>query len=182
MVYSNQGQSNAGLGSLNDSISYPAQSERERTLYGRSSKATGTDFTFEALGDIKVSSTGDFALISGTDLITQALVRRIYTSVGSYARWVRLAEGVSYLDEDYGSPLPELLSSSSLSSNKELVRRKLRQALEEEKRIVLNDVSVVPTNNQSSTVHFYVSYAILGEEQLYALNYVIDRDGLVNVF
>ena len=61
-------------------------------------------------GNLKLTSTGDMALVSGIDLVVQSRIKELMTPIGKYAVVVEDIDGVSILDADYGNPAYSYLS------------------------------------------------------------------------
>lgn len=142
-----------------------------RTDYFRDSASTGRDLTWEVLGDFKVSRSGDFETIEGADLVTQALLRALYTPEYGYRRWVRTATGPVEVDSTYGNKAYRYLSQPSSPRTPEKVRDAVFEAASNDPRINVQQVTVFP--DQLGRLRLQMTYTIKGAEDLKNLDLVL---------
>lgn len=116
-----------------------------RNLGERSSLATGTDLVFLPLEDIGIDADGDFATITGSGLIQEALLRALYTPEYGYRRWVRTPEGIKEIDTQYGNKAYRYLSMPADPAAAEAIRDAIYQAAAQDSRLVVKSVIAQPT-------------------------------------
>ncbi len=144
------------------------------SFFDRSSEATGNDFFIEQGGDIAVNNFGDLELLSGSKLITQSLLRRIYTAKIGYARFVRSSGGgVELVNEDYASSLYDRLSSGRTSENDHAALEKLIESVSKERRVKLINFGIESSYMQPNALSLSITYSILGETDLKTLGLVL---------
>ncbi len=114
---------------------------------------TGSDISLtsgEEGGDIEITSSGDFKLVSGTELIKQALARRFYTGLSQIGVVNLDKNGLYYQDYDYGSELYKTLSEPVSHVLLEEIKTLTKDFLDQEKRIIALDIRTFVTANQVS--------------------------------
>lgn len=151
-----------------DTPQAPALVYRRSTIYPRSSEASGVDFVIERLGDLATTPQGDLALTTGSDLITQALLRRLYTPTYGYKRWVRTATGMVELDSDYADPIFDYLSTPLTETARLEIERVVRRAASADDRIEVVNTIIEPIDGSAAlnTVRLTVLYRIKSEPEL----------------
>lgn len=143
-------------------------SYRSHPSYNRSSEVTGTDVLLKANDDFLLTAFGDFQTITGADLVTQALLRRLHTPTNGYKRLVQTANGLEIIDGNYGNATYEYLSAASTPMNVAAVEAALKEAIAAEKRVELIDIKVAQ-DSSFTLIRAQIRYRILGETELRSL-------------
>lgn len=139
--------------------------------FDRDVSVTGRDFTWEDLGDIKTTPSGDFRMAQGSEGIVLALLRRLYTPEQGYRRWVRDANGLRQVDTNYGNKAYSILSHPSSPRSAEKVRDAIAEAAAQDPRIHLINLSVML--NRSGQFQMLMDYRIRGHDELQNLDLVL---------
>lgn len=142
---------------------------RKHPGFDRPSELTGTDIALQNQDDFLLSGYGDFTTLTGADLITQALLRRLQTPASGYRRLVRSADGLQAIDTEYGNLAYDYLSSSATPANLMQIEKALRDCVSAESRVELLDVNVTQDPLSPQNVNAEVKYRILSETELRVL-------------
>lgn len=151
-----------------DSLVQPADSYRRLSEYQRSTASTNTDLFLELQNDLSVSNSGDLSTLTGVDLITQSLIRRLHTPSNGFRRWVRSPSGVTLVDTTYGNRTYDYLSSPVTNSLLTEVEKATVECLSSDSRIEVLDVKAVQAD-YTNAINIRATYRILGEEDLKSL-------------
>lgn len=129
-------------------------------------KATGRDLKFADNGDLGVDEDGDLQVTFGTELIEEALLRRLYTPPNGYVRQVYdiQRDEVVNIGEDYLNNTYRYLSTGSTRASKGILDA-LNQIGKEEDRIDYVG-SRLEKSLQAGELNFTFSYRVKTEQQL----------------
>ena len=148
-----------------------------RTLpgYERDSLATGVDIDLHPGEDLVTTNSGDLALATGAKMIQEALARRLATPLGGYTRHVPWSEKWVTLDEGYGNPLYEYLSSYHAAEEEQVVKEVIAAA-SLEPRIDEVKLEYIRLNNEQARLELTLRYRIKSNEELYNLNLTFQQE------
>lgn len=136
-------------------------------VYRRDPAFIGNDIFIEPLGDITTNSTGDLETITGVESIVHSLLRRVTTPIDGFSRWIRTANGLTAIDDDYGNGAYSFLSTPLISSSPDAIEQAIYVAAEAEQRIRI--VKVVTESNYRDSVRVQLDYRIIGNNDLQTL-------------
>jgi hypothetical protein len=161
------------MSSLPDPPQNPALPYRRSSAYPRSVEGTGQDLSWTPGQDLQVGRSGDFVYQSGSDLITQALLRRLYTPPEGYRRWVRDVRGLRLADVNYANEAYRYLAAPLPEKHLAELRDAVWNCARQEARIEVLRLTVQPSPVQAAKVEMDLFYRIRGEEELRRMNHLL---------
>lgn len=158
-------------GSENLNFSYGSKSVyqeiiKQSPFYDRDPRVIGSDIAIRE-EDLSVSSNGDIETITGVESIIENLLRRMTTPINGYARWIRTANGLEIIDEDFGNGAYSFLSTPITKSDPSAIKLAVLTAASQETRIVVNKVEVV--TNYKKGFDLFIDFFIKGNEELQSI-------------
>lgn len=142
---------------------------RKHSAFDRPRELTGTDLVLQNQEDFVLSGFGDFTTLTGADLVTQSLLRRLQTPSSGYRRLIRSAEGLQVADPDYGNGAYDYLSASATPATLLEIENALKACVLKEPRVELIDVRVLQDLTSPTNITAEVRYRILSETELRVL-------------
>ncbi len=118
----------------------------------------GTDLAFDNDGDLVVSATGDFALVTGRDCLLHDL-----------ADALRTLPGELFPHPEYGCGLLGMLGCNDTPLNRALAQRYITQTIERDPRVVASTIRVEAISFESIEKSFRASFQAVGDEDTHTL-------------
>jgi len=138
--------------------------------YDRDSLATGVDIKLNPGEDLAVSPNGDLELETGSELVQNALARRLATPPRGYRRYIFTGDSVVLLDETYGNPVYSLLSQPSKLHPKETIASLLKEAAQQEPRVSKVIIKTLYLEDNGTRMVVQLHYQIKSNDELYQLD------------
>ena len=142
--------------------------------YDRDSLATGVDLKLNPGEDLVLNSNGDLELETGSQLVQNALARRMATPPGGYQRYIYVGGRLENLNEDYGNPLYYMLSQTGIWEQTNVVEQIVKKAAVGEVRVTDVQVKKFYAQPNTGTFTLELHYRIKSNQELYALEMEIN--------
>lgn len=129
----------------------------------------GVDVAIEYVGsagdktsDLQLSSTGDLTVNTGAISVIHALMRRLTTPGGGYARYYRTPSGISTNGAGLENETYSKLSSLKSAALAYEIQQYLRQAAEQDTRLSILEVKLLSDGGYASEapMNFAITYQI----------------------
>jgi hypothetical protein len=111
-------------------------------------------------GNLEVTTSGDFALISGVDLVAQSRIKELMTPIGMYAAITEDINGVGVLDADYGNPAYSYLSEPTNTLPLQQIADACREIMLKDARVT-NATARPNLDTNSGVLFVLVEFSIL---------------------
>jgi hypothetical protein len=138
--------------------------------YDRDSLATGVDIKLNPGDDLAVNPNGDLELETGSELVQNALARRLATPPRGYRRYVFTGDSVVLLDETYGNPVYSLLSQPSTHHQEEAITSLIKEAAQREPRVSKVTIKTLYLADRGNRMVVQLHYQIKSNDELYQLD------------
>lgn len=116
----------------------------------------GSDIKINPLGDLELDPLdSDLSVASGSEVLGNAVRRRLSTPLNGYGRIVRTAEGYQLIDNDYGSSLSNFLSAPLTDLGVEDAVEAIQQDAAKDIRIAQAVAAVNSVNQNGYSVQLY---------------------------
>jgi len=107
----------------------------------------GQDLYLDESGDLMLNPSGDLFIVQGADCLLQDLRHRLESSYGDV-----------FGHENFGSDLFQYLGQADTELNRALIKRSVKTALEEEKRINPNTIQVKLLKYTPEEIQVHISF------------------------